>query len=140
MHLFRSTLAVLFAVFLSGTAVNPAGAEGRPSGGGFGLALLSPGQHADVMKRVESYAVLETFLKACGRPPALESRLRRLVRGCIEPATVNTLAQHFRRALAVRAHYRWDCVSSGGRQMITRSENAIRTTAADVTSLCRIAR
>ncbi|WP_296577665.1 hypothetical protein [Phreatobacter sp.] len=140
MRLARPALAALFAMLLSSAPVSPAQAEGRPSGGGFGLALLSPGQHADVMKRVESYAQLETFLKACGRPPALESRFRRLVRGCIEPATVNTLAQHFRRALAVRAHYRWDCVSASGRQMIARSEEAIRTTVADVTRLCQIAR
>jgi hypothetical protein len=136
----RHVLAVLFSFILSGAPVGPAHAQGRPSGGGFGLALLSPGQHADVMRRVESYAVLETFLKACGRPPALESRMRRLVRGCIEPATVNSLARHFRRALAARAHQRWDCVSSSGRQMITRSEEAIRMTVADVTRLCRMAR
>ena len=131
---------MLVSVVIAGAPAGPARAESRPSGGGYGLALLSPAQHADVMKRVESYAVLETFLKACGRPPALESRLRRLVRGCIEPATVNTLAQHFRRALAARAHHRWDCVSSSGRQMITRSEEAIRMTVADVTRLCRVAR
>jgi len=127
-------------VVLTTALAGSARAESRPSGGGYGLALLSPAQHSDVMKRVESYAVLETFLKACGRPPALESRLRRLVRGCIEPATVNTLAQHFRRALAARAHHRWDCVSSSGRQMITRSEEAIRMTVADVTRLCRVSR
>ncbi|MGQ3354672.1 MAG: hypothetical protein ACT6XY_15330 [Phreatobacter sp.] len=140
MHPAHPLLAVLFSVILSGATLGLARAEGRPPGGGFGLALLSPGQHADVMKRVESYAVLETFLKACGRPPALEVRLRRLVRGCIEPATVNTLAQHFRRAVAARAHHRWDCVSSSGRQMISRSEEAIRMTVADVTRLCRVAR
>lgn len=140
MLLVRPALAVLFAMLLSSAPVSPARAEGRPSGGGFGLALLSPGQHADVMKRVDSYALLETFLKACGRPPALESRFRRLVRGCIEPGTVNTLAQHFRRSLAARAHHRWDCVSASGRQMIARSEEAIRTTVADVTRLCQIAR
>jgi hypothetical protein len=133
----RPVIAVLFCVILCGAQAR---AESRPSGGVYGLALLSPGQQADVMKRVESYAVLETFLRACGRPPALESRLRRLVRGCIEPGTVNTLAQQFRRALAARAHHRWDCVSASGRQMITRSEDAIRATVADVTRLCRGAR
>jgi hypothetical protein len=125
------------ALILAAIAAAPARAEG---GQGYHLGMLPETYRSQLMQRVDSYALVETFLKACGRPPALESRLRRLVRGCIAPSTVNTLAQAYRRALAARAHHRWDCVSASGRQMIARSEHAIRLTVADVTRLCRAGR
>ena len=115
----------------------PAHAEGEQ---GYHLGMLPETYRGQLMQRIDSYALVETFLKACGRPPALESRLRRLVRGCVAPSAVNTLAQHYRRALAARAHHRWDCVSASGRQMIARSEDAIRLTVADVTRLCQTPR
>ncbi|QCK84775.1 hypothetical protein E8L99_02750 [Phreatobacter aquaticus] len=132
----RPALAVL-GVAATLAMATPARAEGQQA---YHLGMLPETYRGQLMQRVDSYALVETFLKACGRPPALESRLRRLVRGCIEPATVNMLAQHYRRALAARAHHRWDCVSASGRQMIARSEDAIRLTVADVTRLCQTPR
>lgn len=105
--------------------------------GNYHLGLLNDSQRADLIRRLDSYAVVEVFLRACGRPPALEHRVRHIVSGCIRQDSIETLAGHYRRAIASRASLRWDCVSIGGRQMIEKSENAIRLTVADLTRLCR---
>lgn len=127
--------SVLIAALLAAVA-SPALAQ-SPSAGAYHLELLSASQRADLLRRVDSYAVVEVFLRSCGRPPALESRLRRIVTGCIRQDSVDTLASHFRRALAARAALRWDCRSANGRRMIARSEHAIRLTVTDLTRLCR---
>lgn len=104
------------------------------------LGQLTSSQRDDLMQRLERYAAVEVFLKACGRPPALEARFRRLVAGCVRPDSLDTLAGAYRRALASRAHLRWDCDSDAGRRMIERCEASIRSTAEEVERLCRQAR
>ncbi|MBL8571424.1 MAG: hypothetical protein JNK84_20300 [Phreatobacter sp.] len=124
-------------------AAAPAAAQSIPPAaqgvahGDYHLGLLNDSQRADLMRRLDSYAVVEVFLRACGRPPALERRIRHIVSGCIRPDSIETLAGHYRRAVASRENLRWDCVSTGGRQMIEKSETAIRLTVADLTRLCR---
>jgi hypothetical protein len=114
----------------------PPAAQGV-SHGNYHLGLLNDSQRAELMRRLDSYAVVEVFLRACGRPPALERRVRHIISGCIRQDSIETLAGHYRRAIASRESLRWDCVSTGGRQMIEKSENAIRLTVADLTRLCR---
>jgi hypothetical protein len=126
----------LGALPVAAQTVEPASAQ-RPTHGAYHLGLLSEPQRAELLRRVDSYAVVEVFLKACGRPPALESRFRRLVAGCIRADSIQTLASLYRRAVASRANLRWDCVSTSGRTMIARSEEAIRLTVADIARLCR---
>lgn len=104
------------------------------------LGQLTAAQRDDLMQHLDRYAAVEVFLKACGRPPALEARFRRLVAGCVRPDSLDTLAGAYRRALASRAHLRWDCHSEAGRRMIERCEASIRTTAEEVGRLCRQAR
>ena len=104
------------------------------------LGQLTAAQRDDLMQRLERYAAIEVFLKACGRPPALESRFRQLVAGCVRPDALETLAVSYRRAIASRAHLRWDCESEAGRRMIERCETSIRTTTEEVGRLCRQAR
>ena len=118
-------------------AVRPAQAQATQMHGAYSLDLLSPSQREDVMKRVDSYALVEVFLRACGRPPELESRFRGAAAGCIQPQTIATLTGQYRRALAARAALRWDCRSANGRRMIARSEHAIRLTFTDLNRLCR---
>lgn len=115
----------------------PAAAQATQMHGAYSLDLLSPSQREDLMKRVDSYALVEVFLRACGRPPALESRFRRAAAGCIQPQTITTLTSQYRRAIAARSALRWDCRSANGRRMIARSEHAIRMTFTDLNRLCR---
>lgn len=118
---------------LAPVATTPAAAQS----GGYSLDMLTEHQRGEVMRRVDSYALLETFLKACGRPPRLEARFRRTAAGCVAPQSMNVLAAEFRRSLARRAGFRWDCVSAGGRRMIARSEEAIAKSFADLAQVCR---
>lgn len=124
-------------ILLTALASSPAAAQSPPGGAAYSLDLLSPAQRADLSKRVESYAVVEVFLRACGRPPALEARFRRVASGCIRADTIRTLTGEYRRAISARAGLRWDCRSAAGRRMIARSEHAIRLTFADLGRLCR---
>ncbi|MGU9978582.1 hypothetical protein ACJ4V0_00940 [Phreatobacter sp. HK31-P] len=137
---FRLPMApalALACLLMATTAPHPAAAQATQMHGAFSLNLLSPAQRADVMKRVDSYALVEVFLRACGRPPALESRFRRAAAGCIQPQTITTLTGQYRRALSARGGLRWDCRSANGRRMIARSEHAIRLTFTDLNRLCR---
>jgi len=104
---------------------------------GYSLDMLTEHQRGEVMRRVDSYALLETFLKACGRPPRLEARFRRTAAGCVAPQSMGVLAAEFRRSLARRAGFRWDCHSADGRRMIARSEEAISRSFADLAQVCR---
>jgi hypothetical protein len=136
----RSCLPVAAVLALAGwltAAATPARAQATQMHGAFSLDLLSPAQREDVMKRVDSYALVEVFLRACGRPPALENRFRRAAAGCIQPQTIATLTSQYRRAISARAGLRWDCRSANGRRMIARSEHAIRLTFTDLGRLCR---
>lgn len=105
--------------------------------GGYSLSMLTEPQREEVMRRVDAYARIETFLKACGRPPGLESRFRRAAAGCVASQSMNVLAAEFRRSLARRSGFRWDCHSAAGRQMIARSEAAIAKSFADLAEACR---
>lgn len=133
----RSFQLLAAGVLVAIAAASPAAAQSAPSGGAYSLDLLTPAQRADLSKRVDSYAVVEVFLRACGRPPALETRFRRVASGCIRADTVRILTAEYRRAIAARAGLRWDCRSPAGRRMIARSEQAIRLTFADLGRLCR---
>jgi hypothetical protein len=132
----RLTALAAASLLLAGilAASSPAAAE---SEGPYHLGMLSEAQRADLFRRIDSYAVVEVFLNACGRRPALESRVRRIVAGCIRAASLNTITAHYRQALASRAALRWDCHSANGRRMIARSEHAIRLTIADLSRYCR---
>lgn len=112
-------------------------ASAPPAEGHYRLEMLSSDQRRLLLEHVERYAIVEAFLKACGRRPALENRFRRIVQGCIHSQSVNTIAGHFRRAVSTRARLRWDCSSADGRRMIARTEQAIQATVADVSRLCR---
>ncbi|MDP3546449.1 MAG: hypothetical protein Q8S29_09745, partial [Phreatobacter sp.] len=117
---FRLPIApalALAGLLMAATAPHPAAAQATQMHGAFSLDLLSPAQRTDVMKRVDSYALVEVFLRACGRPPALESRFRRAAAGCIQPQTIPTLTGQYRRALSARGGLRWDCRSANGRRM-----------------------
>lgn len=137
----RSALAAATVLILIGLATPPAGAQTvaavSPDEGHYRLEMLSSDQRKQLLDHVERYAIVEAFLKACGRRPALESRFRQIVRGCIHSQSVNTIASHFRRAVSSRARLRWDCTSADGRRMIARTEQAIQATVADVSRLCR---
>lgn len=140
MRPYRSCLPVAAALAGCLTVAlpsRPAAAQATQMHGTYSLDLLSPAQRDDVMKRVDSYALVEVFLRACGRPPALESRFRRAAAGCIQPQTIATLTSQYRRAMSARAGLRWDCRSANGRRMIARSEHAIRLTFTDLGRLCR---
>jgi hypothetical protein len=125
----------LAALPAAAQTVEPASVP-RATHGAYHLGLLNDAQRAELLRRVDSYAVVEVFLKACGRPPALERRFRRIVAGCIRADSIETLASLYRRAIASRANLRWDCVSASGRSMIAKSEDAIRLTVADIARLC----
>jgi hypothetical protein len=131
------TAAAITLAAVPAAAQPVAPAAQQMSHGNYHLGLLNDSQRGDLMRRLDSYAVVEVFLSACGRPPALERRIRHIVSGCIRQDSIETLARHYRRAIASRANLNWDCVSTGGRQMIEKSENAIRLTVADLTRLCR---
>ncbi len=137
----RSVPAAAVIAFGLAAASGPATAQSVASvpstEGHYRLEMLSSDQRQQLLQHVERYAVVEAFLKACGRRPALETRFRRLVQGCIHAQSVNTIAGHFRRAVSSRARLRWDCTSPDGRRMIARTEQAIQATAADVSRLCR---
>ncbi|MCZ8313268.1 hypothetical protein [Phreatobacter sp.] len=126
-----ASLAGLIALALVTT--KPAAAQSS----GYSFDMLTDHQRGEVMRRVDSYALLETFLKACGRPPRLEARFRRTAAGCVTPQSMSILAAEFRRSLARRAGFRWDCHSAGGRRMIARSEEAIARSFADLSQVCR---
>lgn len=137
----RAAPVVATLLILIGLATAPAGAQTivavSPEEGHYRLEMLSADQRRQLLEHVERYAIVEAFLKACGRRPALESRFRQIVRGCIHSQSVNTIASHFRRAVSSRAGLRWDCTSPDGRRMIARTEQAIQATVADVSRLCR---
>lgn len=137
----RSALAAALLVAGASVATGPATAQAVAPAtvpeGQYRLEMLSSDQRRQLLEHVERYAIVEAFLKACGRRPALENRFRRLVQGCIHAQSVNTIAGHFRRAVSSRARLRWDCTSADGRRMIARTEQAIQATAADVSRLCR---
>jgi hypothetical protein len=119
-------------------AAQTASMQVPPGGrGSYHLGLLNDSQRTELMSRIDRYAVVEVFLRACGRPPALERQVRRAITGCIRQDSIETLAGHYRRAISSRANLRWDCVSASGRQMIEKSETAIRLTVAEITQLCR---
>ena len=130
--------ALLTALLLAaGLALSPVPAVAQEAEAHYHLDMLSAAQRSELFRRIDSYALVEVFLNSCGRRPALERRLRRIVAGCIRQSSVNTIAAHYRRALAARAALRWDCRSSVNRPMIARSEHAIHATVTDIARLCR---
>ncbi len=133
-------LACLRIVLLAALSLAPASLAAPPvqaqSHESYRLDMLTPGQKELLFQRVDSYAHVESFLKFCGHPPALERRVRRTVQGCVAPASLEVIAAHFRRSLAARAATRWNCDTDEARRMITRSEQALETAFIDLKRAC----
>lgn len=101
------------------------------------MDMLSAEQKALLLQRIDRYALVESFLTACGRPPELERRVRAIVQGCVERRAVEIVAGHFRRSLAARAGARWNCESADTRRRITLSEEALKQALAELKRACR---
>ncbi|QCI64418.1 hypothetical protein [Phreatobacter stygius] len=132
-HRLRSLIIAALSLVAIGLAGAPARAQSQ---GTYRLDMLTAGQKDQLFQRVDRYALVESFLTACGRPPALELRVRRIVRGCVAPNSLEVVAAHFRRSLAARSAARWNCETDEARRMIARSEQTLRLAFDDLARAC----
>ena len=122
------------ALILSWTAPPPVRAGDHAP---YRLDMLTAEQKALLLQRIDRYALVESFLAACGRPPELERRVRAIVRGCVERRAIELVANHFRRSLAARATARWNCESEETRRRIRLSEETLKQALADLKRACQ---
>lgn len=132
-HRLRAVFLAALSLAAASLAASPVRAQSHET---YRLDMLTPGQKELLFQRVDSYAHVESFLKFCGRPPALERRVRRTVQGCVAPATLEVIAAHFHRSLAARAATRWNCETDEARRMVVRSEQALEAAFADLKRAC----
>ena len=126
--------ALLLALTLPLTALPAARAGDHEP---YRLDMLTAEQKALLLQRIDRYALVESFLAACGRPPELERRVRAIVRGCVDRRAIELAASHFRRSLAARATARWNCENEDTRRRIRLSEEALKQALADLKRACR---
>src|SRR5262249_57564430 len=92
LRLLAGTGLLLLAGFAAPHRLPP-GSIAEPAKVGF--SYLSASQLKELWRLAENYAMAEVFLKQCGSPPHIESRMRVAARDCVEAGALNRGAPLF---------------------------------------------
>jgi hypothetical protein len=103
-----------------------------------GFSYLSAEQLKELWRLTENYAMAEVFLRQCGSPPHIESRMRVAARDCVEASALNRVAAYFRRKVAeLTGRQAFVCDTEQAKALVKTTRAKVDTAVAEVRSMCR---
>jgi hypothetical protein len=103
-----------------------------------GFSYLSDAQLKELWRLTENYAMAEVFLRQCGSPPHIESRMRLAARDCVEAGALNRVAAHFRRKVAeLTGRQAFVCDTEQAKALVKTTRAKVDAAVAEVRSMCR---
>lgn len=106
----------------------------------FDLSDLSDQQREVLFNGVDGYAVVEAFLNYCQRPPELESKVRKIAKGCISEKSLSSVAERYAHQITIETGnppYKYNCADPGVRYMANKFEKKIELFLANLKYACR---
>lgn len=102
-----------------------------------GFDYLSKEQEKDLWKRADNYAMAEAFLRKCGKPSFVETRMRTAASPCITGEALSRVASYFRGRVAhfTRQH-NFICDTDVSRSLVVNLRSRIDRDVAEVRSMC----
>lgn len=129
-------IGLLFLAGFGSPQRHPAPTLAQPAKLGF--SYLSAAQLKQLWRLAESYAIAEVFLKQCGAPPHIESRMRVAARDCIEARALNRVAAFFRRKVAeLTGRHAFVCDTALSKTLLKTTRAKIDSAVGEVRSMCR---
>jgi len=112
--------------------------EPLPQPAKVGFSYLSAAQLKELWRMAENYAMAEVFLRQCGAPPHIESRMRLAARDCIEARALNRVAAYFRRKVAeLTGRQAFVCDSDRSKALVKTVRAKVESAIGQVRSMCR---
>ena len=103
-----------------------------------GFSYLSATQLKELWRLTENYAMAEVFLRQCGSPPHIESRMRVAARDCVEASALNRVAAYFRRKVAeLTGRQAFVCDTEQAKALVKTTRAKVDAAVAEVHSMCR---
>src|SRR5215470_12903456 len=103
-----------------------------------GFSYLSTTQLKELWRLTENYAMAEVFLRQCGSPPHIESRMRVAARDCVEASALNRVAAYFRRKVAeLTGRQAFVCDTEQAKALVKTTRAKVDAAVAEVHSMCR---
>jgi hypothetical protein len=103
-----------------------------------GFSYLSAAQLKELWRLTENYAMAEVFLKQCGSPPHIESRMRVAARDCVEASALNRVAAFFRRKVTeLTGRQGFVCDTEQAKALVKSTRAKLDAAVAEVRSMCR---
>ena len=103
-----------------------------------GFSYLSASQLKELWRLTENYAMAEVFLKQCGSPPHIESRMRVAARDCVEASALNRVAAFFRKKVTeLTGRQAYVCDSEQAKALVKSTRAKVEAAVAEVRSMCR---
>lgn len=114
----------------------PPGSIAQPAKVGF--SYLSASQFKELWRLTENYAMAEVFLRQCGSPPHIESRMRVAARDCVEAGALNRVAAFFRRKVTeLTGRQAYVCDTEQAKALVKSTRAKVDAAVAEVRSMCR---
>ena len=102
-----------------------------------GFSYLSASQLKELWRLTENYAMAEVFLKQCGTPPHIESRMRVAARDCVEAGALNRVAAFFRKKVTeLTGRQAFVCDTEQAKALVKSTRAKIDAAVAEVRSMC----
>jgi len=103
-----------------------------------GFSYLSTAQLKELWRLTENYAMAEVFLRQCGSPPHIESRMRVAARDCVEASALNRVAAYFRRKVTeLTGRQAFVCDTEQAKALVKTTRAKVDAAVAEVYSMCR---
>jgi len=135
LRLLAGTGMLLLAGFAAPHGLQP-GSIAEPAKVGF--SYLSASQLKELWRLTENYAMAEVFLKQCGSPPHIESRMRVAARDCVEASALNRVAAFFRKKVTeLTGRQAFVCDTEQAKALVKSTRAKIDAAVAEVRSMCR---
>jgi len=103
-----------------------------------GFSYLSAAQLKELWRLAENYAMAEVFLRQCGSPPHIESRMRVAARDCVEAGALNRVAAYFRRKVTeLTGRQAFVCDTEQAKALVRTTRAKVDAAVEEVRSMCR---
>jgi hypothetical protein len=135
LRLLAGTGLLLLAGFAAPHRLPP-GSIAEPAKVGF--SYLSASQLKELWRLTENYAMAEVFLRQCGSPPHIESRMRVAARDCVEASALNRVAAFFRKKVTeLTGRQTFACDTEQAKALVKSTRAKIDAAVAEVRSMCQ---
>jgi len=93
---------------------------------------------SELWRLAENYAMAEVFLRQCGSPPHIESRMRVAARDCVEAGALNRVAAYFRRKVTeLTGRQAFVCDTEQAKALVRTTRAKVDAAVEEVRSMCR---